>query len=254
MSRIVTFLAILAASLTIAFAQDGVVTSKLPSTRPPRVRVSTGVMLGLVQHKPMPVYPDEAMTKGIQGDAIFKVDIDETGRIVSTIPIDGDPLLIAASVEAMRDFRFRPYLLNGTPTIMESVLGFHFAVQKSADGVNGRVDCMQQGDMPANLKDRPEFRTGSQTASGLLILDARKISGPEPNLPPDLAGKSGSVYLTVTIGEDGKVQDVKVVGGDEAFIGPVVEAVKQAVYEPLLVDGKPSVEKIEASYHFGTGH
>lgn len=251
MTRAITFMAILAASFTIAFAQDGVMTPKPPSTRPRRIRVSTGVMLAMVEHKPMPVYPDEAMTKGIQGDAIFKVDIDETGKIVSTVPIDGDPLLIAASVEAMRDFSFRPYLLNGTPTNVETVLGFRFAVQKSTNGVNGRVDCMQPGEMPATLKERPEFRGGSETSDGKLILNARQLSGPEPKLPPDLSGKSGSVYLTITIGEDGKVQDVKVVGGDEPFIAPVVEAVKQAVYEPRLVDGKPSVEKIEASYHFG---
>ena len=70
-------------------------------------------------------------------------------------------------------------------------------------------------------------------------------------MPPELTGKSGSVYLTITIGADGKVQDVKVVGGDEPFIGPVVAAVKQDVYEPQLVDGKPSVATTEASYHFG---
>jgi len=59
------------------------------------------------------------------------------------------------------------------------------------------------------------------------------------------------VYLTITIGVDGKVQAVKVVGGDEAFIGPVVAAVKQGVYEPRLVGGQPTVATTEASYHFG---
>ena len=86
---------------------------------------------------------------------------------------------------------------------------------------------------------------------GVLILWPRKLSGPEPQLPPELAGKSGSVYLTITIGTDGKVQDVKVLGGDEPFIGPVVAAVKQEAYEPQMVDGKPSVTTTQASYHFG---
>jgi Gram-negative bacterial TonB protein C-terminal len=217
MSRAVTFLAILVACLTIGFAQDGAQPAKSPSNRPGRIRVSMGVMLAMVEHKSLPVYPDEAMTKGIQGDAIFKIDIDQTGKIVSTVPMDGDPLLIAASVEAMRDFRFHPYLLNGTPVNVETVLGFHFAAQKSADGVSGRVDCLEPSAIPASIKDRPELRTGSQTSDGVLILDARKISGPEPKLPPELSGKSGSVYLTVTIGEDGKVQDVKVLRGRSVY-------------------------------------
>lgn len=82
---------------------------------------------------------------------------------------------------------------------------------------------------------------------------AESVRG-EPQLPTQLTGKVGSVYLTVTIGTDGKVQDVKVVGGDEAFISPVVAAVKQFVYEPQLVDGKPSVATTPASYHFGPRH
>jgi TonB family protein len=66
-----------------------------------------------------------------------------------------------------------------------------------------------------------------------------------------LAGKSGSVYLNVTIGIDGKVEDVKVVGGDEAFTEQVVAAVKQDVFEPELVDGKPSVATVQEAFHFG---
>ena len=106
-------------------------------------------MLGLVEHKTMPVYPDEAMEKRIQGDVIFKIEVDETGRIISSVPLEGDPLLVAASKDALRTFRFRPYLLNGTPTKVESQLGFHFSVEKTADGVNGHVECM------ASIPDRP---------------------------------------------------------------------------------------------------
>jgi TonB family protein len=76
----------------------------------------------------------------------------------------------------------------------------------------------------------------------------------QPRLPVDLAGKSGSVYLKFTIGADGKVQDVQVIAGDEPFIGPVVEAVKQDIFEPQLIDGKPSVVTCEAGYHFGPSH
>jgi protein TonB len=106
------------------------------------IRVSNQVMLGLVEHKTMPVYPDEALKKGIQGDVIFKIDVDETGKVKASVPGEGDPLLIAASKEALRTFRFRPYLLNGTPVRVQSQLGFHFAMAKTADGVNGHVECM----------------------------------------------------------------------------------------------------------------
>jgi len=246
MSRIKMIVALFAFSTTVGLAQNSAdAQSQVQSPRPSRIRVAGAVMFGLVEHKTLPEYPEEAMTKGIQGDVIFKIDVDETGKIVLSVPVEGDPLLIAASMDALRDFRFRPYLLNGSPIRVESQLGFHFSVKKEGGGANGHVECM------SSIPYRPEFRTGVVNDKGVLVLWPNKISGVDPQLPPELAGKSGSVYLTITIGADGKVQDVKVVGGDEPFIAPVVAAVKQDVYEPQLVDGKPSVATTEASYHFG---
>jgi hypothetical protein len=153
MVRIETIVILIACCTAVAFAQNGA-SSQAPSSqaqtaRPQKVRVSTGVMLGQVDHKTMPVYPNEAMTKGIQGDVTFKIEVDETGKITAFVPGEGDPLLIAASKDALRTFHFRPYLLNGTPTRVESELGFHFAVEKTADGANGHVECM------ASIPNRP---------------------------------------------------------------------------------------------------
>ena len=247
MLRIKMIVALLAGCATVGLAQNSPdVPSQVHPPRPTKIRVSGGVIVGLVESKATPVYPEEAMTKGIQGDVIFKIDIDDTGKIVLSAPVEGDPLLVAASVDALREFRFRPYLLNGTPVgIVESQLGFHFSLEKTGDGANGHVECL------SSIPFRPEFRTAVVNDKGVLVLWPRKVSAVEPKLPPELAGKSGSVYLTITIGADGKVEDVKVVGGDEPFIAPVVAAVKQDVYEPQLVDGKPSVATTEASYHFG---
>jgi outer membrane biosynthesis protein TonB len=248
MLRIQMLVALLAGCITVGLAQiSAEAQSQGQPPRPTKIRVSGGVMLGLLEHKALPQYPEEALKKGVQGDVIFKIDVDETGKIVLSVPVDGDPLLVAASVDALRDFRFRPYLLNGTPVAMvESQLGFHFSMEKKSGG--GHVECM------TSIAYRPEFRTGVVNDKGVLVLWPRKVSGVEPQLPPELAGKLGSVYLTITIGEDGKVQDVKVVGGDEPFIGPVVAAVKQDVYEPQLMDGKPSVTTTQASFHFGPRH
>jgi periplasmic protein TonB len=146
MSKVTLMMIVLLAGGVIAsFAQSSSPTppDAAPGNVPEEpVRVSTEVMLGLVEHKTMPVYPAEAMKKRIQGDVIFKIEVDETGRITASVPGEGDPLLIAASKDALRTFRFRPYLVNGTPTRVRTQLGFHFSVQKSDDGTNGRVECM----------------------------------------------------------------------------------------------------------------
>src|SRR5580704_14548883 len=113
MSRIRAITLLVACFTAFSVAQNNAAPpsdNPAPPARPPRVRVSTGVMLGLVEHKTMPVYPEEALKKGIQGDAIFKIEVDETGKIVTSVPRDGNPLLLAASKDALQTFRFRPYL------------------------------------------------------------------------------------------------------------------------------------------------
>ncbi len=214
---------------------------------PKMARISAGVMAGMVDHRALPEYPEEAMRTGLQGDVIFKVDVDESGKIILAQPVEGDALLAAAGMDALRDYRFRPFQLNGTPIRVETQLGFHFSLTGTGDQINGKVECMSQ------IPYRPEFRTGVLGENGTFDLWPRKVAGEEPKLPVELVGKSGSVYLTLTIGADGKVQDVKVVAGDKEFIQPVVDAVKKFVYEPQVVNGKPSVATIEASYHFGPG-
>ncbi len=154
MSPIRRIVILVACCTAVAFAQNSApASSEAPQNQAqsarPAVRVSTGVMLGRVEHKTMPAYPDEAMTKEIQGDVIFKIDVDETGKITASVPVEGDPLLVAASKDALRTFRFRPYLLNGTPTKVQSQLGFHFSVEKTADGINGHVECI------ASIPNRP---------------------------------------------------------------------------------------------------
>jgi TonB family protein len=152
---ITTTVVLLLCGTAVALAQNSAAPSSEvppPQTQPARtqaVRISTEMMLGLVEHKTMPVYPEEAMKKGIQGDVIFKIDVDENGKITASQPAGGDPLLIAASKDALRTFRFHPYVLDGTPTPVQSHLGFHFSTGKTADGVNGHVECM------ASIPNRP---------------------------------------------------------------------------------------------------
>lgn len=148
MSPAKTIVTLVACCAAVAFSQNNAISrsdaspAQAQPARPAMVRVSTGFMLGLVEHETMPVYPDEAMTKAIQGDVIFKIEVDETGKITTSVPVKGDPLLVAASEDALRTFHFRPYLLNGIPVKVKSELGFHFTVKKTGNAVSGHVDCI----------------------------------------------------------------------------------------------------------------
>lgn len=134
----------------LAFCSVAVVAQETSTTNsknqapsvPRRVRVSGGVIAVLVEHRTLPDYPEAAIKAGYKGDVIFRVIIDKTGKIVQSEPLEGQPLLIAASMDALRDFRFRPFELNGTPMQVESQIGFHFDVKGKGNKAKGKVKYM----------------------------------------------------------------------------------------------------------------
>jgi TonB family protein len=143
MSRITMIVAFLVCYTAVGLAQSNTdAQTQTPATRPQTVNVSAAVMAGLVDHKTLPQYPEEALTNGIQGDVVFKIVVDESGNIVRSEPAAGDPLLVAASADAIRDYHFRPYLLNGSAVRVESRLGFHFTLVRKGDSTEGQVECM----------------------------------------------------------------------------------------------------------------
>jgi TonB family protein len=135
------------------------------------IRVQAQILRSLVEQDPLPIYPSEALRIGVQGDVIFKVDVDESGKVIVAAPVVGDPILAAASVEALRNFRFRPYLLGGVPVRVESQIGFHFSLEHHGTNTKPRVE------MLADIPFRPEFKTGVVNAAGALILFPVKVSG-----------------------------------------------------------------------------
>ncbi len=244
--RKIKILALFLACSLLAFAQQG--SDNLTQSKPYRhltIRVSSDLLNGKLDHVELPKYPEAALQNRIHGDVILGVIVDESGKVILASPVEGDPLLTAASVEALREFHFRPTVLNGRAIQVDSVVGFQFSIHGHGANRTGKVK--YQAPAPYH-----KISAGNMADKNVLVLWPRKLSGEEPQLPPDLAGKSGSVYLNITIGEDGKVQDVKVLGGDSALVDPVVAAVKKFIYEPQMVHGKPSKMTTEASYHFGS--
>lgn len=95
MSKLKLTLAFLLCFLTIGFAQENAATqSNASTTTPQTVTVPPSEMVGMVDHKVLPQYPKAALIKGIQGDVVFKIVVDENGKIVHSEPVSGDPLLL----------------------------------------------------------------------------------------------------------------------------------------------------------------
>jgi TonB family protein len=79
------------------------------------------------------------------------------------------------------------------------------------------------------------IQVGSTLGSGMLL---RKVA---PVYPPEArrAGTEGIVHLSVVIGRDGAVKDVVLLGGESALAKAAIDAVRQWVYKPTMLNGEP---------------
>jgi protein TonB len=87
----------------------------------------------------------------------------------------------------------------------------------------------------------PPPRVKQQPPPGGRIDEARLISGPAPEYPRQAreARIAGTVELQVTIGADGTVKSARAIRGDPRLRQPALDAVKQWIYRPTMLNGKP---------------
>lgn len=75
-----------------------------------------------------PTYPSEAKAKRIQGTVVIEATIDTSGYITSLQPVSGPVELQAAALDAVRQWVYKPYLLNGEPVEVHTMIDLTFSM------------------------------------------------------------------------------------------------------------------------------
>jgi protein TonB len=117
-------------------SMGGVIGSVLSSTpvavpkiaTPQRVRVSSGVSTGLLIRKVPPTYPPLARQARIQGVVVLQAQISKEGNIQNLQLISGHPMLAPAAIEAVKQWKYKPYLLNGEPVEVDTQVQVNFTL------------------------------------------------------------------------------------------------------------------------------
>jgi periplasmic protein TonB len=117
-------------------SMGGVIGSVLSSTpvavpkiaTPTRVRVSSGVSTGLLIRKVPPAYPPLARQARIQGVVVLQAQISKEGNIQNLQLISGHPMLAPAAIEAVKQWKYKPYLLNGEPVEVDTQVQVNFTL------------------------------------------------------------------------------------------------------------------------------
>jgi periplasmic protein TonB len=95
---------------------------------PQRVRVSQGVSQGLLIRQVKPNYPALARQARIQGTVVLQALISKDGSIENLHLVSGHPMLAPAAIDAVKQWKYKPYFLNGEPVEVETTINVNFTL------------------------------------------------------------------------------------------------------------------------------
>ncbi|MGC1450560.1 MAG: energy transducer TonB [Candidatus Sulfotelmatobacter sp.] len=226
---------------------------------PLRARVSSAVMHGMLVTNVNPQYPPEAKSRHIQGAVVLQVNIDKQGTVYKIEPIRGHPLLAPAAIDAVKQWKYKPFLLDGTPVEVETnvTVNFTLADKPVAGGIAGdspeeippgeigSVKSDTTGDAPQRTSPH-RIRVSSGVSQGLLVTTV------SPEYPDDARdqGIQGVILLKANIDKEGNVYKLELISGHPLLAPAAIEAVTQWKYRPYLLNGTPIEVETQIQVNF----
>jgi protein TonB len=101
-------------------------TGSVPKVTLNRVRVSGGVIEGNLIRKIQPIYPALAKTARIQGTVVLHAVISKQGNVENLSVLSGHPMLVQTALDAVKQWKYKPYYLNGEPVEVETTVTINF--------------------------------------------------------------------------------------------------------------------------------
>jgi len=222
------------------------------------VRVSSGTVAGMILSKTNPVYPAEAKAAHVQGAVILHAIISKTGTVENLHVISGNAMLVNSAIDAVQQWTYKPYLLNGQPVEVETSITVNYTLGDSTVVV-GPVPSADEAS--AGVK-----QVGGDVKGPMVIYE------PEPKYTE--AGRKAKVQGVVTVSlivdEHGQPQNVHIVHG--LGTGPdgkpdpklkkaarvamdgmnqsAVDAVKQYKFKPATENGRPVAVYLNVEVNF----
>ena len=99
---------------------------------PQQIQVPSGTSQGLLIYKVAPTYPPVAREARVQGTVVLQAVIGKDGTIQDLSVISGHPMLIPAAMDAVKQWRYKPYVLNGEPVLVQTTINVNFELNGPA--------------------------------------------------------------------------------------------------------------------------
>ena len=222
--------AMLTRAMAIVRAEEGVITfGKVPPPADDRpLRVGHGVIepkrLKMVQ----PAYPEAARAAGVSGVVILELRVGKDGSVRDATILRSVPLLDQAALDAARQWRYQPVLLNGVPTELVLTATVTFV----------------QGGQPGSAADAASMAAaaaGQPVRVGGDVKEPRRLKNVAPVYPDAAraAGIQGVVIIEAVIDPQGQVSDARVLRSIPLLDEAALDAVRQWTFTPTLLNGAP---------------
>ncbi len=223
---------------------------------PQRVRVSDSVAEASVLKKVDPIYPPLAR---IQGTVTLQVVINKAGDVENIKLYSGHPMLAPAAIDAVKQWKYKPYLLNGEPVEVETKVTVNFTLpeKRLAQGVvgdsPGGIPPDEQGGIASSTPgdaSHPAVPQRVRVSQG--VMASFLVTKVPPEYPPDATDQhiQGVVLLRVIIDRQGNVSNIQLISGHPKLAPAAIEAVKQWKYRPYLLNGAPVEIETQVQVNF----
>lgn len=220
--------------------------------------VDPDAVQGLLIRKVAPVYPPLARQARIQGTVVLNIVINKSGEVSDLKLFSGHPMLAPAAVQAVKQWRYRPYEKDGEPVEIQTTVQVNFKIADNPPtGVAGDAPGIPQ---PAQTltgqvhvcepTDSGSQPTRVRVSAG--VMRTLILSKAQPEYPADAkdAHIEGTVLLDVEISRSGSVCDIALISGHPLLAPAAVDAVRQWTYRPYLLNGQPVEVETQVQVHF----
>jgi TonB family protein len=240
--------------------QQGAPNPSASAKQAARVKVDPDVAADLLEKNLTPDYPAEAQKKGIKGAVKLKILISRSGDVIQATPISGHPLLSQAAIDAVKQWKYKPYIQDGRAVSIETAVSIAFPPESAAgsdvEPPNVKISPTpdqgpQSGTVVGMIKRRADgtkiASLWSEFAQTLLI---KEVPPKYPEAARERHEGAVEVVLKGLISKEGDVTDVQLISGRPVFVQPAIDAVKQWKYKPYLPNGHAMEFETEITVNF----
>lgn len=202
------------------------------------LQISSPVMARTLQKKVQPEFSGDA--EDASGTVVVTIVIGEDGAVKSAVPLSGPQILQPAILEAVKQWTYLPYRVEGKAVEVQTTVTIRYGVEEETAKV-AAVPVMN----PVYGRTR--------LPGGVMAGRIRKKVAPEYPYEAKQARVTGTVLLRAIITKEGKVERLGVISGPEMLRKSALKAVAQWTYAPTLLYGLPTEVDtvITVNYNFG---